>query len=291
MPLLAYGVPAAKGDSMAPKRFVDVIPNDCAGARTGGSTHQQETMLTGTPAPVAHRQRRFFVGMSIAALLTVFVGFAPGYYLKSVTELAHYPTGVPVSPALAPLIHLHALVFSAWIVLFAVQATLVAGGRVDIHRRLGVAGALLAVVMTVLGFMTAVRGARDGWNPGGPYSDSLAFMVVGFGDMLVFVGFIAAGFYCRRQPETHKRLMLLGTLGGLMWPAITRMPYIAGRPILMFGLLASLVLASSVRDIVVRARLHPVSLWGGLLILATFPVRVTIGNSDAWHDFAAWLTR
>ena len=41
----------------------------------------------------------------------------------------------------------------------------------------------------------------------------------------------------------------LTTLGGLMWPAITRMPYVAGRPILMFGLLGALVLASAVRDL------------------------------------------
>ena len=35
--------------------------------------------------------------------------------------------------------------------------------------------------------------------------------------------------------------MLLATVGGLMWPAITRIPYIAGRPVLMFGLLSALV--------------------------------------------------
>ena len=138
--------------------------------------------------------------------------------------------------------------------------------------------------------MTAVRGARDGWNPGGPYPDSLAFMVVGLADMFVFSVFVAAGLYYRRRPEAHKRLMLLATVGGLMWPAITRMPYVAGRPILMFGCLARLCSHRPCATLL-RSRVHPVSLGGGLLILAAFPIRVAIGLTPAWHSFAAWLIR
>ena len=248
-------------------------------------------MLVQAEAQVSRRDRRFFVGMAIAAMATVFLGFAPSYYLKSVTHVPHYPTGVPVSPSLAPLVHVHAIAFSTWIVLFVAQSTLVAAGRTDLHRRLGVAAAVLAPIMIVLGVMTAVRGARDGWNPGGPYPDSLAFMVVGLADLLVFSAFVCAGLYYRRRPELHKRFMLLGTVGGLMWPAITRMPYVAGRPMLMFGLLSALVLASAVRDLLLRIRIHPVSLWGGLLILAAFPIRVAIGLTGVWHHFAEWLIR
>ncbi len=85
--------------------------------------------------------------------------------------------------------------------------------------------------------------------------------------------------------------MLLATVGGLTWPAITRMPYVAGRPALMFGLFAALMLASAVRDCFSSSRIHSVSLWGGLFILASFPVRVFIGRSEAWHSFAGWLIR
>ncbi len=136
-----------------------------------------------------------------------------------------------------------------------------------------------------------MRGARDGWNPGGPYPDSLAFMIVGLVDIAVFASFVAAGLYFRRRAELHKRLMLLATVGGLMWPAITRIPYVAGRPVLMFGLLSALVLASAVRDLMLQSRVHPVSLWGGLLILAAFPVRAAIGSTESWRAFAAWLIR
>jgi hypothetical protein len=248
-------------------------------------------MLVQTEAQVSRRDRTFFVGMAIAAMTTVFFGFAPSYYLKSFTHLAQYPTGVPVSPSLAPLVHVHAVVFTAWILIFVLQSSLVAAGRTDLHRRLGVAAAVLVPVMIVLGLMTAIRGASDGWNPGGPYPDSLAFMVVGMADILVFSAFVAAGLYYRRLPEVHKRLMLLGTVGGLVWPAITRMPYVAGRPIVMFAMLSALVLASALRDLLLRASVHPVSLWGGLVILAAFPIRVAIGLTGAWHSFAAWLIR
>ena len=248
-------------------------------------------MLIQTEAPVSRRARKFFPGMAFAVAIVVFVGFAPSYYLKPFTHVTHYPTGLPVSPSLALLVHVHAMVFSAWILLFVAQTTLVAAGRTDLHRRLGVAGAILAPVMIVLGVMTAVRGARDGWNPGGPYPDALAFMVVGLADLLVFSVFVAAGLYYRRRPEMHKRLMLLATVGGFMWPAITRMPFVAGRPLLMFGLLGALVFAPTLRDLLLRSRIHPVSFWGGLLILAAFPIRVAIGLTPAWHAVAAWLIR
>jgi hypothetical protein len=220
---------------------------------------------------------RFFLGMAIAATATVFFGFAPTYYLKSFTHTAVYPTGLPVSPTLPALVHVHALAFTAWILLFLVQTTLIAADRPHLHRRLGIAGAGLAPFMVVVGVMTAVKGARDGWNPGGPYPDSLAFLIVGLVDVVIF--------------ELHKRLMLLATVGGLMWPAITRMPYVAGRPILMFGLLGALVLASAVRDVRLRSPVRLVSVWGGLLILAAFPLRMAIGLTDGWHTLAAWLVR
>jgi hypothetical protein len=234
---------------------------------------------------------RFFLGMAIAATATVFFGFAPTYYLKSFTHTAVYPTGLPVSPTLPALVHVHALAFTAWILLFLVQTTLIAADRPHLHRRLGIAGAGLAPFMVVVGVMTAVKGARDGWNPGGPYPDSLAFLIVGLVDVLIFTGFVTAGLYFRRRVELHKRLMLLATVGGLMWPAITRMPYVAGRPILMFGLLGALVLASAVRDVRLRSPVRLVSVWGGLLILAAFPLRMAIGLTDGWHTLAAWLVR
>jgi hypothetical protein len=188
-------------------------------------------------------------------------------------------------------LHLHAALFSAWVLLLVTQVSLVVTGRVAVHRRLGGIVAGLIPLMVITGLLTAVQGARDGWNPGGPYPDALGFMFVGVADIVVFSGLAAAGLAWRRRPDVHKRLVLLSTLGGLMWPAITRMPIVAGRFVPMFALLSMLVLAPAVRDLWHGARTRWVTLLVSLGILATFPLRVAIGTSAPWRAFAAWVVR
>ena len=234
-------------------------------------------------------ERQFYVWMAVAAALVVFGGFAPTYFLRSFTTIARYPSGAVVSRSLPLLIHAHAMVSTIWLLLLVVQTTLVAAGRTDLHRRLGVAGAVIATLLVVLGVMTAIRGARDGWNPGGPFADSRGFLAVTLGDILLFASFVGAALVFRRKREAHKRLMILGTLAGLMWPAITRMPYVAPRPPRMFGLLLLLVLAVPVRDYLKYRRVHPVAVWGPLIILASFPLRQTLAATTAWRHFAEWL--
>ncbi len=59
----------------------------------------------------------------------------------------------------------------------------------------------------------------------------------------------------------------------------------------MFGLLLALVFAWAVRDLIVDRRLFPLSFGCGVAILATFPLRVAIGHTAAWHWLAEWLIR
>jgi hypothetical protein len=42
-------------------------------------------------------------------------------------------------------------------------------------------------------------------------------------------------------------------------------------------------------DLKKDGRLHPVTLWGGGALLLSQPLRVAIGNSDAWQVFARTL--
>ena len=55
------------------------------------------------------------------------------------------------------------------------------------------------------------------------FPDSLAFMVVGLSDILVFSIFVGTGLYYRRRPEVHKPLMLLATVGDSCGWADTRL--------------------------------------------------------------------
>ena len=248
-------------------------------------------MLAETEHRVVVDDRRFFAGMALAALSVVFLGFATSYYLWPIMRATHYPAGQPISSSIPPIVHLHAAAFSAWILLLVAQVSLVMTGRLAVHRRLGGLAAGLIPLMVITGLLTAVRGARDGWNPGGPFPDGLGFMIVGVVDIAVFTGLAVAGLAWRRRPDVHKRLMLLATLGGLMWPAITRLPILSGRFVPMFALLSTLVLAPAIRDLWRGAPTRWVSLLLGLGILATFPLRVVVGTSEAWRAFATWLVR
>ena len=235
--------------------------------------------------------RRFFGAVALTALTVVAAGFATSYYLWPITRATHYPAGQPISMSLPLIVHLHAIAFTTWVIVLVFQSGLVMADRVAVHRRVGRAGVWLVAILVITGLLTAVQGARDGWNPGGPYRDALGFMFVGIADIAVFSSLTTAGLAWRRYPDVHRRLMILGTTGGLMWPAITRMPLVAGRFPLMFTVLSALVLAPAVRDLRLRQPARWVSLAVGIGVLATFPLRAVIGNSDWWRAWALWLTQ
>jgi hypothetical protein len=233
--------------------------------------------------------RSFFTSMALAALAVVFLGFATSYYLWPITRATHLPTGRPISPSFPLIVHLHAAGFSAWILLLLAQVRLVAAGRTDLHTRIGLVAACLAPFLVITGVMTAVHGARGGWTPpGGPFVDALGFMVVPVGDLVVFSALVVAGLAFRRRPDIHKRLMLLATVGGLLPPAATRTPLLAGWPVGLVIFIV-LVLAPAARDFLCRAQPRWLGLLVGLGILASIPIRTLVGMSTPWRAFAAWL--
>ncbi len=105
--------------------------------------------------------------------------------------------------------------------LFIVQTALVAGRRVAVHRRLGVAGAVLAAAMIVAGTFTAIATAARGSAPAGV--DPLAFLVIPVFDMILFAIFVTAALALRRDKEAHKRLMLLAYIS-IIVAAVARLP-------------------------------------------------------------------
>jgi len=113
------------------------------------------------------RDHIFYTGLAVVAAAIVFAGFARTYYLKDLFG----------KPPLPPLLHLHGALFTSWLVLLLSQVTLVAARRTEIHRRLGVAGGVLAALMIVVGTITAIHAAKRGVTPpGGP--PPLVFLVI-----------------------------------------------------------------------------------------------------------------
>jgi hypothetical protein len=237
------------------------------------------------PDPGAH-DRLFYGGMAAALGLTVFVGFASTYYLRL---LADGPKATLTGGPITALVHVHAILFTAWVLLFMVQTALIASRRVAVHRRLGVAGAALAAAMVVAGTSLAIATAAQGRAPGG--ADPLAFLVVPSSDMVLFATFVIAALLRRRDKEAHKRLMLLAYVS-IIVAAVGRLPgVLALGPPAFFGLSFLFVVAAGIYDFLTRRRVHRVYLWGGALILASAPLRLGISATGAWRAVAEALTR
>jgi hypothetical protein len=222
--------------------------------------------------------RRFYTWAAMGAIAIVFAGFARTYFLK--TSFG--------TPALSTLVHVHGLVMTLWFTFFLMQVRLVAMRRTHLHRRTGVAGALVAAAVLIVGIATAITAAKLGRSPGPP---PLVFLVVPLGDMLVFALLVGAGLYLRSRPDMHRRLMLLSCVG-MLTAAIARIPIgfiqAGGLPV-FFGLTDLVVLACVAYDTTRQRRLHPAFGWGMLLIVASQPLRLVLAGTTAWQQFASWL--
>lgn len=235
-----------------------------------------QTIVKTPPSP-----RKFYIAMAVAVAAVVFAGFARTYYLRS------FYTSEP----LPFLLHVHGFVFTSWLLLLFVQTTLVAAGRTDIHRRLGIFGGALAATMIVAGYLTAIHGARRGAAPLG--IPPFVFLVIPLGDLFNFAVLIGAALLYRGKPEIHKRLMLCATIA-ILAPATGRLPFAfirQGGPLVVWGLADLVLVACILYDWISRKRVHPAYIWGGLLIVLSQPMRLALAGTAMWSTFAHWLTR
>lgn len=228
--------------------------------------------------------RAFYSGMAIAMALAVFVGFARTFYLSAYFGTHGTITGGPFSP----VVRIHAALFTAWVLLFLVQTSLVAAHRVAVHRRMGVVGAVLAGLMVVAGTTIALETARRGGAPPGISPEQ--FLAIPLGDMAGFAALVAIALSMRRNKEAHKRLMLLAYLAILV-AAVARFPGVLPLgPLAFYGFTFLPFLAAAVvYDRLTRGRVHPVYLWGGALLIASVPLRLMISTTPAWQKLAAAL--
>lgn len=225
-------------------------------------------------------ERRLYTGAALIAIAVVFTGFARTYYLK----------GAFGTPDLTTLKHLHGVLMTAWFALFFVQVRLVATGRTRVHRRLGIAGIVLAAMLVVVGTQLGITSARSGVSPvaGIP---PLVFLVMPVGEVVTFVTLFTAAIVLRRRGAWHKRLMVVASLA-IVTPAMARLPLDfvhAGGPPVFFALVDLLILACIAFDTAKNRRLHPAFLAGLGVVVAVQVGRLAISGTNAWMQFAAWL--
>lgn len=227
-------------------------------------------------------ERRFFTGMALALLATVIVGFSRSFFLRPL-----FP-GHP-SPSEA-IFYVHGAAFAAWVVLLVTQASLVAAGRTDLHRKIGSFGVVLAAAMVALGVLGALIAARRATGFTGVPVPPLQFLAIPMFDMILFPTFVGLAVAQRRKPQSHKRWMLLATIN-LIAAAVARWPgMLPLGPLAYFGVTDLFIVALAIWDFGTRGRLHPVTLMGGLVTILSQPLRLVVSGTEGWLVFARWAT-
>ena len=215
----------------------------------------------------ARGRRLTFLVLTAIMIVTVIGGFWP--YFRAAGGGVARPW----------VIHLHALVFSGWMVLVLTQVSFIWLRRTDLHRRVGRIGIGYGVCVLVLGLVASVvaplRHVASGeWT----IDQAAGFLILPLGDMILFGGLFTAGIVARRQPEVHKRYMLLATIALMFAPAAR----LSGEnPILLLAVwLLPLALAIA-DDLWTRRRIHRTYLIGLAALLIAF-TRVFVMESPAW---------
>jgi len=208
------------------------------------------TIADGAP-PMAGRGEGFFMGGAVAMTLVIVAGF-------SIQLAAGRSTFA--SP---PLVHAHAIVFMGWVVLYLLQNTFVATGRMELHRRLGWLSTVWMAAMLVLGCAVTVAMVRRGQVPF--FFQPLQFLVFDPMSLFTFVGLTTAAILLRRETEWHRRLhfcamtLLLGPGFGRILPMPLLQPW-AWEVIFAVSLLFPL--AGMLRDVRRSGKVHPAWGWG-----------------------------
>lgn len=201
-------------------------------AGTAGIRDRRHDNLSGTPR--AHAVDRWIYVFTAASFIAiVLAGFIP----SSLEKIALVEAG---ERAPFPLVmHMHAVLMGAFLLLLLAQTTLVATGRCALHMKLGLVSVLLVPAIVVVGFLLATGNyqtvaelartsptaeARQRFAELGLRLDNILLLQIRIGilfPLLLIIGIRARG----REPGLHKRMMIIGTAMAL--PAgIDRIPWL-----------------------------------------------------------------
>jgi hypothetical protein len=160
--------------------------------------------------------RWIYVFTAASYIVIVFVGFIP----DSIQNLAQIEAHQ--RPAFPLVAHVHAVLMGSFLLVLLAQTLLVAYGRRDLHRRLGLAGAVLAVALVIVGAILAPTTYHIIWQAAHfgppPLQAALTPVVAALENILLvqisigllFALFIALGVAARqRDAGFHKRMMIL----------------------------------------------------------------------------------
>jgi hypothetical protein len=238
--------------------------------------------------------RWIYVFMAASFVAIVLVGFVPDSLGKAAAVQAGQRPPFPM------VLHLHALLMGSYLLLLLTQTTLVATGRVALHRLLGMAGALLAAALVVVGFILiptmyhqVFAGALAAPPPARlvEFLDDIMLLQGRVGIMfaiLVFLGVMAR----TTDPGFHKRMMILSIAGALSaaFDRITWIPStLPDRPISSDLYVLMAIAPMFLWDIFRNRRVHR-AYWVWLAVAAPLTIAVhALWGTPVWHATAKRL--
>lgn len=216
-----------------------------------------------------HASPYFHIGMGLFLLLIMFLGFWSSYFG------AVLPGGKMVQPTgeVPAVIHVHALVFLGWFLLYIYQSMLIFKKKIKTHIKIGNNGIFLGAAVFISGLLVLYFQQYKLISDGHRNLIEGSFGTVGvWMQMVSFAVLLFLGYKKRYQPESHKRYILFATIV-LMPAALVRtlsLDFIRNSignwsPLLFAVLILAIVI---IHDYLTLKRIHKVTLIGsGLLIV------------------------
>ncbi len=233
--------------------------------------------------------RNFFLLILLATWAAIASGFGYEMVQMSSQGKLHFPL----------IVHIHAVVYVGWLVLFTVQILLVRSKNLVLHKKLGLLSFGLIPLMLVVGLLTVIIVQKQQY--GTPDGD-LHFICVQFGNLLMFCCFAGIGIYLRKNYVVHKRLMLLATLvftepGFARWFSVKIGPLVGDffwnyKTLSQgywrfwgFDVLPTLILilAIGMYDLVTRKQLNKAYVWAVLFYVLVTGFEGFLYYSDTWY--------
>ncbi len=228
------------------------------------------------------RKPSYFFVISIIGVLAAFIGFAKTFFF-------------PLSQGnfKAPwVVHVHGAFAFAWIILFFVQNFLIHKKNYRLHKRLGIAGIVIAAGVFITLFFVGLFSVEKQFADGIEASDynDMPGIITG---AILFFALVCAGISNRKRAAYHKRYLLLATIQ-MLWPAWFRFRhYFPGipNPEYWFGLVLpySLIVFAWMWEYFKYGKVHPVLKWVGVFIIVEQTLEQLVYGSPPWRVLAKWL--
>lgn len=239
--------------------------------------------------PLADRRResRFFTTLARAMGFVVLLAYGRSFYLGG------WSSSATLAAPADRILSLYGAVLTAWFVLLVLQTTLVRSGFMQLHRRVGLFGMFIAALVFAIGCYDALlQAGRAEVNSFGMAARD--FLIVPLTDLLLFGVCVLAAYSARHGKKSHKRWIVLAAISvlGVMVAHLLPLSILSTAGYLLTYLFADVFLvALALWDLKSLGRLHPVTLWGGILLVGSQVTRLLLVETAAWEKFADWATR